>query len=104
MCFVQVKNHNKKIFTRENLKSSVVVIREQQHLEKICEDLGLDIKRIKLSSFPMIIYEALNNSIDISEISEESLEKLKREVLHSRKVFEFEFVKDGFMDKTKGKE
>lgn len=99
MCFVQVKdNNNKKIFTKENLKSRVVVIREQFQLEKVCKDLGFDVKRIALSSFPMIVYDALNDSIDISEISEENLDKLKTETLHTRTVWEFDFVKNGLAD------
>lgn len=77
------------IYTRGYFKDVVLVLRNKEQLEKVLKDLNCDLTdELMQKEFPVIVYMGLHESIDISEITEENLNKLKRDKDFSRRVFE----------------
>ena len=76
-------------YTRDCFKDVVLVLRTKEQLEKVLKDLECDLTdELTNKEFPIIVYMGLHESIDISEITEENLNKLKRDKDFSRRVFE----------------
>ena len=73
--------------TKEYFEGKVLVVRRQEQINKIKEDLEV-IVELKPLTFPVIIYQGLYNSIDVSEINEENLLKLKCDKEFSRRIIE----------------
>lgn len=65
--------------TRNDLDKWIVAIHNKEELDEVLE--MLEIENTTLSNFPMIIYQGQNESINISEIEKENLEKLERKTL-----------------------
>ena len=62
-------------YTEDYFEGKVLVVRRQEQINKIKEDLEVTVE-LKPLTFPVIIYQGLYNSIDVSEITEENLLKL----------------------------
>ena len=74
-------------YTEEYFEGKVLVARRQEQINKIKEDLDV-IVELKPLTFPVIIYQGLYSSIDVSEITEENLLKLKCDKEFSRRIIE----------------
>ena len=74
-------------YTKEYFEGKVLVVRRQEQINKIKEDLEVTVE-LKPLTFPVIIYQGLHNSIDVSEITEENLLKLKCDKEFSRRIIE----------------
>ncbi len=74
------------IYTDEYLEDKVLIIRNEKDLNKILNDFNFKDKG-KLSNFPMIVYKD-RFSIDISEIQENNLKKLKKDKKFTRQIIE----------------
>ena len=74
------------IYTDKYLKDKVLIIRNEKDLTKILNDFSFKDKG-KLSKFPMIVYKN-RFSIDISEIEENNLNKLKKDKKFSKQIIE----------------
>ena len=74
-------------YTKEYFEGKVLVVRRQEQINKIKEDLEVTVE-LKPLTFPVIIYQGLYSSIDVSEITEENLLKLKCDKEFSRRIIE----------------
>ena len=74
-------------YTKEYFEGKVLVARRQEQINKIKEDLEATVE-LKPLTFPVIIYQGLYSSIDVSEITEENLLKLKCDKEFSRRIIE----------------
>ena len=74
-------------YTKEYFEGKVLVVRRQEQINKIKEDLEVTVE-LKPLTFPVIIYQGLHSSIDVSEITEENLLKLKCDKEFSRRIIE----------------
>ena len=74
-------------YTKEYFEGKVLVARRQEQINKIKEDLEVTVE-LKPLTFPVIIYQGLYSSIDVSEITEENLLKLKCDKEFSRRIIE----------------
>ena len=74
-------------YTKEYFEGKVLVARRQEQINKIKEDLEITVE-LKPLTFPVIIYQGLHSSIDVSEITEENLLKLKCDKEFSRRIIE----------------
>ena len=74
-------------YTKEYFEGKVLVVRRQEQINKIKEDLEATVE-LKPLTFPVIIYQGLYSSIDVSEITEEDLLKLKCDKEFSRRIIE----------------
>ncbi len=74
-------------YTQEYFEGKVLVARRQEQINKIKEDLEATVE-LKPLTFPVIIYQGLYSSIDVSEITEENLLKLKCDKEFSRRIIE----------------
>lgn len=74
------------VYTDEYLEDKVLIIRNEDYLNKILNDFSFKDKG-NLSKFPMIVYKN-RFSIDISEIEETNLNKLKKDKKFSRQIIE----------------
>ena len=74
-------------YTEEYFEGKVLVVRRQEQINKIKEDLEVTVE-LKPLTFPVIIYQGLYSSIDVSEITEENLLKLKCDKEFSRRIVE----------------
>ena len=74
-------------YTEDYFEGKVLVVRRQEQINKIKEDLEVTVE-LKPLTFPVIIYQGLYNSIDVSEITEENLLKLKCDKEFSRRIIE----------------
>lgn len=72
------------VYTDEFLKDKVLIIRNEKDLNKVLNDFNFKDKG-KLSNFPMIVYKN-RFSIDISEIEEKNLNKLKKDKKFSKQI------------------
>lgn len=83
--------------TRNDLDKWIVAIHNKEELDEVLE--MLEIKNTTLSNFPMIIYQGQNESINISEIEKENLEKLGREKLERKTLWNYCNIKSGLAEK-----
>lgn len=83
--------------TRKDLDKWIVAIHNKEELDEVLE--MLEIKNTTLSNFPMIIYQGQNESINISEIEKENLEKLGREKLERKTLWNYCNIKSGLAEK-----
>ena len=74
-------------YTEDYFEGKVLVVRRQEQIDKIKEDLETKVE-LKPLTFPVIIYQGLYNSIDVSEITDENLNKLKCDKEFSRRIIE----------------
>ena len=74
-------------YTKEYFEGKVLVVRRQEQIDKIKEDLEAKAE-LKPLTFPVIIYQGLYKSIDVSEITEQNLNKLKCDKEFSRRIIE----------------
>lgn len=86
--------------TRNDLEKWIVAIHSQEELDEVLEMLKIE-NKTTLSNFPMIIYQGQNESINISEIEEENLEKLSREKLERKTLWNFCNIKSGLAEKMR---
>lgn len=84
--------------TRNDLDKWIVAIHNKEELDEVLEMLEIENKP-KLSNFPMIIYQGENESINISEIEKENLEKLGREKLERKTLWNYCNIKSGLAEK-----
>lgn len=83
--------------TREDLDKWIVAIHNKEELDEVLKMLNIQDKPT-LSNFPMIIYQGLNNSINISEIEKENLEKMGREKFERKVLWNFCNIKSGLAE------
>lgn len=83
--------------TRNDLDKWIVAIHNKEELDEVLE--MLEIENTTLSNFPMIIYQGQNESINISEIEKENLEKLGREKLERKTLWNYCNIKNGLAEK-----
>lgn len=88
--------------TRNDLDKWIVAIHNKEELDEVLE--MLEIKNTTLSNFPMIIYQGQNESINISEIEKENLEKLGREKLERKTLWNYCNIKSGLAEKMQQKD
>lgn len=74
-------------YTKDYFEGKVIVVRRQEQIDKIKEDLEVKAE-LKPLTFPVIIYQGLHKSIDVSEITEQNLNKLKCDKEFSRRIIE----------------
>ena len=74
-------------YTKDYFEGKVLVVRRQEQIDKIKEDLEVKAE-LKPLTFPVIIYQGLHKSIDVSEITEQNLNKLKCDKEFSRRIVE----------------
>lgn len=87
---------------RKDLESWIVVIHNRGELTEILNEL--EIKDIpKVENFPLIIYEGLNESIELSEIKQDDLAKLQTERLETKVVWNYKSIKSGLAESMKTK-
>ena len=84
--------------TRKDLDKWIVAIHNKEELDEVLEMLEIENKP-KLPSFPMIIYQGENEPINISEIEKENLEKLGREKLERKTLWNYCNIKSGLAEK-----
>lgn len=88
--------------TRKDLDKWIVAIHSQEELDEVLKMLKIE-NKTTLSNFPMIIYQGQNESINISEIEKENLDKLGREKLERKTLWNFCSIKSGFAEKMQQK-
>lgn len=76
------------MYTREYFDDKVLIIRRQEQLEEILKSFSSEDIEIVVKNFPMIVYQGRFKSIDVSEISETNLNKLKCDKDFSRRIIE----------------
>lgn len=76
------------MYSKDFFNNTVLVVRNKEQLEKILSDLNVKNLEISNKTYPIIIYQGLNQSIDMSEIEESSLLKLKYDNEFNRKIIE----------------
>jgi hypothetical protein len=84
--------------TRDDLDRWIVAVNNKEELEEVLMLLQIE-DNVLLSNFPMIIYQGLNKSIDIREIEQDNLEKLGKEKLETKTLWNFHFIKSGLAEK-----
>jgi hypothetical protein len=75
-------------FTREFFEDKVLIIRNQEQLNRVFEDLETIGEELSVKTFPMIAYQGRFKSIDISEIEESAVLQLKYDSDFSKTVIE----------------
>lgn len=86
--FEIIKKKEFKMYSKDFFNNTVLVVRNKEQLEKILSDLNVKNLEISNKTYPIIIYQGLNQSIDMSEIEESSLLKLKYDNEFNRKIIE----------------
>lgn len=84
--------------TRNDLDKWIVAIHNKEELDEVLEMLEIK-NKTTLSNFPMIIYQGENESINISEIEKENLEKLGREKFERKTLWNYCNIKSGLAEK-----
>ena len=74
-------------YTEEYFEGKVLVVRRQEQINKIKEDLEVTVE-LKPLTFPVVIYQGAYSSIAVAEITEENLLKLKCNREFSRSIIE----------------
>ncbi len=75
-------------YTREYFDDKVLILRRQEQLQSVLESFNFKDSEIKVKEFPMIVYAGMYKSIDISEITESNLNKLKCDKEFSKRIIE----------------
>lgn len=75
-------------FTREFFEDRVLIIRNQEQLNQVLEDLETTGEELSVKTFPMLAYQGRFKSIDISEIEESAALQLKYDSDFSKTVVE----------------
>ncbi len=75
-------------YTREYFDDKVLILRRQEQLQSVLESFNFKDSEIKVKEFPMIVYAGVHKSIDISEIIESNLNKLKCDKEFSKRIIE----------------
>ena len=86
--------------TKNDLDKWIVAIHSKEELDEILKMLKIENKPTLLN-FPMIVYQGQNESINISEIEKENLDKLSREKLERKTLWNFCNIKSGLAEKMK---
>lgn len=84
--------------TRNDLDKWIVAIHNKEELDEVLVMLKIEDKPT-LSNFPMIVYQGQNKSIHISEIEKDNLEKLSREKLERKTLWNFCNIKSELAEK-----
>ena len=75
-------------YTREYFDDKVLILRRQEQLDSILKSFNSKDSEIKVKNFPMIVYQGLHKSIDITEITESNLLELKYDKDFSKRIIE----------------
>lgn len=82
-------------YTREYFNDTVLILRKQEHLDKLLSDLqesenleDSKMGEITVKNFPMLVYQGRFESIDIVEINESAVLQLKYDPDFNRRVVE----------------
>jgi len=75
-------------YTREYFDDKVLILRRQEQLDTILKSFNFKDSEINVKNFPMIVYQGMLKSIDVSEITESNLTKLKFDKDFSKSVIE----------------
>ena len=75
-------------YTREFFEDRVLIIRNQEQLNRVLGDLETTGEDLSVKTFPMLAYQGRFKSIDISEIEESAVLQLKYDSDFSKKVVE----------------
>ena len=75
-------------YTREYFDDKVLILRRQEQLDSILMSFNSNDSEIKVKNFPMIVYQGMHKSIDISEITESNLLALKYDNDFSKRIIE----------------
>ena len=75
-------------YTREYFEDKVLILRSQEQLVSILKSFNSKDSEINVKNFPMIVYQGHHKSIDVSEITEGNLTKLKFDKDFSKRVIE----------------
>ena len=75
-------------YTREYFDDKVLILRRQEQLDTILKSFNSNDSEIKVKNFPMIVYQGMHKSIDITEITESNLLELKYDKDFSRRIIE----------------
>lgn len=75
-------------YNEEFFNTNVLVIRQQFQIEELLKNFKEQTVKLNVKEFPMIVYQGLHQSIDISEITENNLTKLKSDKSFKRKIVE----------------
>lgn len=75
-------------YTREYFDDKVLILRRQEQLDSILKSFNSKDSEIKVKNFPMIVYQGMHKSIDITEITESNLLELKYDKDFSRRIIE----------------
>ena len=76
------------MYNREYFEDKVLILRRQEQLDTIMKDFGSPNFKLSIKEFPMIVYQGMHKSIDISEITESNLNKLKCDKEFSKRIIE----------------
>lgn len=76
------------MYNREYFDDKVLILRKQEQLDIIMKDFGSPNFKLSVKQFPMIVYQGLHKSIDISEITESNLLELKYDKDFSKRIIE----------------
>lgn len=79
------------------LDNWIVAVHNKEELKEAID--VLEIKEVELLNFPMIIYKGMNESVVISEIKKENLEKMSREKFERKTLWNFSSIKCGIAKK-----
>ena len=80
--------------TREDLDKWIVAIHNKEELVEVLKCLDIN-KEIEQKKFPMIIFQGINESIQLNEITNENLEQLGREKLERKVLWNYSNIKSG---------
>lgn len=80
---------------RSDLEKLIIILCNKDELNEILNIFEIK-TLIKHKKFPMILYQGMYESISISEISEENLEKLKMEKLETKSVWYYSNIDKWF--------
>ncbi len=75
-------------YTREYFNDKVLILRRQEQLQEVLDSFDFELEEIKVKTFPMLVYKGLHESINISEITESNLNKLKCDKEFSKRIIE----------------
>ena len=75
-------------YTREFFEDRVLIIRNQEQLDRVLEDLETTWEDLSVKTFPLLAYQGRFKSIDISEIEESAALQLKYDSDFSKTVVE----------------